>query len=139
MRFLQSRDIAVIAMAETKLRRRGDSDALSLSAQVLQSLLAETGLEPGAIDGLTTVTPFSEADHPFWGHKLADGLGLGGRFIQVSPLGGASALANLARAAAAIHIGMCEIVFCVAADAVSTADRSLQTGYRVDYADPVGY
>ena len=36
---------------------------------------------------------------------------------QVTDLGGASAIGNIARAAAAINAGLCETVVCLAADA----------------------
>ena len=58
---------------------------------------------------------------------------------SLSDLGGASAVGNVARAAAAIHAGLCQTVFCLAADAPTTQDRSNQTGYRPEFGDRFGY
>ena len=139
MQFLADRGIAIVAVADTPHRRNGGRSALALAGDVLNEVLAQTGLSPDAIDGLCVGTPLSEAGNPFWPGIVADGLGLEVAFAQSNQLGGGSALANLSRAAMAIETGVCELVFCVVADAVSTVDRSLQSGYRVDYADPAGY
>lgn len=139
MSFLQRRDLAVVGYAETKLVRRSGRNALSLAGEAVSALLARTGIERHQIDGFATTLAMSEAGNPFYSSLLAEGLGLSVSWCQVTDIGGASAGGNLIRAGMAIEAGLCEIVLCLAADAVSTQDRTVQAGHRVEYADPAGY
>ena len=139
MKTLSDRGIAIVGFAETKLERRSGRTALSLAGEAVDQLLARTGVERSRIDGFATTLAMSEGGNPFYSNLLAEGLGLSVTWCQATEIGGASSGGNIARAAAAIQAGMCDIVLCLASDAVSTVDRSVQSGHRTEYADPAGY
>jgi acetyl-CoA acetyltransferase len=139
MKTLSDRGIAIVGYAETKLERRSGRTALSLAGEAVDKLLARTGVERSRIDGFATTLAMSEGGNPFYSNLLAEGLGLSVTWCQATEIGGASSPGNIARAAAAIQAGLCDIVLCLASDAVSTVDRSVQSGHRTEYADPAGY
>lgn len=139
MKFLKDKGVAIVACADTKLVRRSGRTAMGLAGDVLTDVLARAGLTKRDVDGLAITVAMSEGGNPFWSNLAAEALGLRVSWCQLTDLGGASAVANVARAAAAIHTGLCETVVCIAADAVSTQDFSRQTGYRTEFADPQGY
>jgi len=45
-------DSAIVAFAETKIVEKSDRDVWELGAEVLESLLAKTGIAKAEIDGL---------------------------------------------------------------------------------------
>ena len=139
MTFLRDKGVAIIACADTKLVRRSGRSAMALAGEVLTTVLDRAGLAKSDVDGLAMTVALSEAGNPFWTNLAAEALGLSASWCQLTDLGGASAVANVARAAAAIQAGLCETVVCIAADAVSTQDLSRQTGYRTEFGDPLGY
>jgi len=139
MKFLRNKGIAIIACADTKLVRNGGRSVMALAGDVLGQVLERSGLERGDIDGLAMTVSLAEAGNPFWTNIAAETLGLSLSWCQITDLGGASAAANVARAAAAIHAGQCTTVVCLAADAPSTQDRSNQTGDRPEFTEPFGY
>ncbi|WP_076999801.1 thiolase family protein [Variovorax sp. KK3] len=139
MKSLADRSIAIVGYAETKLVRRSGRTALSLAGEAVDRLLAQTGIERSRIDGFATTLAMSEGGNPFYSNLLAEGLGLSVTWCQATEIGGASSGGNIARAAAAIQAGLCDIVLCLASDAVSTVDRSVQSGHRTEYCDPAGY
>jgi acetyl-CoA acetyltransferase len=139
MKWLQDRSIAIIGCAQTKLTRRSGKTALELAGDVVGSLLRDTGLERGQIDGLATTLANSEAFNPFWTSMLAETLGLQLSWSQATDIGGCSVSGNVARAAAAIHSGLADVVLCLAADAPSTRFVTHQSGYRAEFCDPFGY
>jgi len=139
MSFLRDKDIAIVACADTKLVRRSGRSAMSLAGDVLDQALGRAGLEKKDVDGFASTLAMSEAGNPFWTNLVAESLGLSTSWTQLTDLGGASAIGNVARAAAAIKAGFCETVVCLAADAPSTRDLSNQTGYRTEFGDPFGY
>ncbi|MDP3251339.1 MAG: thiolase family protein [Hydrogenophaga sp.] len=139
MGFLQRRDLAIVGYAETKLVRRSGRTALSLAGEAVNALLARTGIQRDQIDGFATTLAMSEGGNPFYSSLMAEGLGLSVTWCQATDIGGASSGGNLIRAGMAIEAGLCEIVLCLAADAVSTQDRSVQSGPRTEFCDPAGY
>jgi acetyl-CoA acetyltransferase len=139
MNFLARRDLAIVGYAETKLVRRSGRSALSLAGEAVNALLARTGLQRDQIDGFATTLAMSEGGNPFYSSLMAEGLGLSVTWCQATDIGGASSGGNLIRAGMAIEAGLCEIVLCLAADAVSTQDRSVQSGHRTEFCDPAGY
>jgi acetyl-CoA acetyltransferase len=139
MRLLQERGLAIVGYAETPLVRRSGRTALSLAGEAVDALLARTGVERSRIDGFATTLAMSEGGNPFYSNQLAEGLGLSVSWCQATDIGGASSGANIIRAGMAIDAGMCDIVLCLAADAVTTQDRSVQSGHRTEYCDPAGY
>ncbi len=132
------RDTAVVAYAETKIFAKGDQDVWSLGAEVLESLLAKTGLEKGEIDGLILSAAQTGAGNCFWSQATADQLALEVDFCQIVDIGGCSPVGALARAAIAIDAGLCETVFCLYADTASRENNQRQRHYQVEWTVPVG-
>jgi acetyl-CoA acetyltransferase len=139
MTALKDRTIAVIGYAEARNQRGSGRTALDLAGEVLAGALAKAGVVRAQVDGLACTQAMSEAGNPFWSNLVAETLGLSTSWCQVTDLGGASNLGNLARAAAAIHAGLCEVAVCIGADAVSTQDLTRQVGHRTEFCDPFGY
>ena len=135
---LKDRDIAIIGYGETRIERRSGKTAYELAAEVLDQIADRTGVPVTDMDGMATVATHSEACNPFWAPFLSDHLGIQSRWNQVTGNGGASPAGNVARAAAAIQSGQCEMVLCVNADAPNTTQRSDQRGWRTDFLNPVG-
>ena len=135
---LANRDIAIVAWAETRIERRSGKTAYELAGEIMDQICERTGVTPADIDGLATIHPHSEAANVFFAPFLGDALGLTLRWTQATGNGGASPAGNVARAAAAIQAGMCEMVLCCNADAANTRMRSDQRGYRTDFVEPVG-
>jgi acetyl-CoA acetyltransferase len=135
---LKNRDIAIIAYAETRIERRSGRSTYDIAAEATAKVLDYAGLTTADIDGLATLLPGSEATNNFWSNYLGDHLGLTTTWTQTSDLGGASAVANVARAASAIQSGYCEMVLSVAADASTTRRVDDQRSYRSEFRNPVG-
>ena len=136
--FLGAKDVAIIAYGELKNVRRSGRTAYELASAVMTELLDKTGLDIKAIDGLALTMPLSESGNPFWSNFVADYLGITPRWLQAVDLGGISALANVARAAAAIQAGLCETVMLIGADAPSTNRHPHYGGYRAEFWEPTG-
>ena len=136
---LRHRDIAIFAFAETKLERKGGKTVLQLAGEVLQQIEERTGIERSRIDGFALTLSLSESGNPMWSNVVAEALGLSPTWMQATDMGGATATANVARAAMAINAGLCEMVLCLHADAPSTRNVSVQSGYRPEFLDPSGY
>ena len=82
-------------------------------ARALNLLLKESALSKSEIDGLT-VSSFTLAPDTAIG--LTQHLGLSPRWLDHIPLGGASGVVALRRAARAVQSGDAEVVACIAAD-----------------------
>jgi len=82
-------------------------------ARALAELLKASGLAKDAIDGLT-VSSFTLAPDTAVG--LTQQLGLSPRWLDHIPMGGASGVAALRRAARAVQAGDADIVACLAGD-----------------------
>jgi acetyl-CoA acetyltransferase len=139
MAFLTDRGIAIVGYAETKLVRRSGRTALSLAGEAVDAVLKQAGIARDRIDGFATTLSMSEGGNPFYSNLLAEALGLSVGWCQATDIGGASSGGNIIRAAMAIEAGLCEVVLCLATDAVSTQDKSVQSGHRTEYCDPAGY
>lgn len=135
---LSARDIAIIGFAETKIERRSGRTTYDIAAEATARVLDYSGLGPADIDGMATVLPSSEAGNNFWSNYLSDHLGLETRWLQTTDLGGASMLGNVARAAAAIQSGYCDMVLSVAAAAPTTQRVDNQRSYRTEFRNPTG-
>jgi acetyl-CoA acetyltransferase len=107
--------------------------------RALRALVENAGIGPTDIDGLT-VSSFTLAPDSAIG--LAQHYGLCLRWLDTVPLGGASAVAALRRAARAVQAGDAGIVACVAGDTnqVDTHRRTLENFSRFaqDAVYPVG-
>ncbi len=96
-------------------QRRSDKTTQRLVAEVLAGVLAEAGLPAGELDGLSLAS-FTLAPDNVVG--MCEHLGLGCRYLDQPPMGGASAIAAVRRAARMVAAGD------VAAVAVVGADRN---------------
>lgn len=133
------RSIAIVGFGELPSDKGSPRSALDMASDVTHLALSSCGLTLRDIDGVALHTPLSEAGDPFWSNLLVETLGVTAGWLQVSDLGGATAVANIARAAAAIGAGLCETVLCVHADAPATQYLASQTGHRAALADPMGW
>ena len=127
---------AIVGTAQYKPQRRPEGPpvfALDQVADLAGLAMADAGLAPGQIDGLS-ITPagFTEASM-FVPAMVGEYLGLKLNYGDVVDLGGASAIAMAWRAAAAIELGLCEAVLCVLRAMPTPHDpqaRAMQGGRR---------
>lgn len=139
--FLRDREVAIIAYAEVPNQRRSGKTPYEFCADVMALLLERTGLKPDQVDGLATMMPTAEAGNTFYSNMLTDTLGLQPRWLQLSDIGGCAPLGNVARAAAAILTGQCEVAMCLASDSTGTTGvghRHLG-GYRSELMETSGF
>src|ERR1700754_4447542 len=104
--FFEARDVCIVAYGETKIDRATGKNAYELSAEVAAELFSKTGLKPAQVDGLALTKAHSEAPNPFYSNYMADYLGLTTRWIQVTDIGGAYVIGNIARATLALQNGL---------------------------------
>ncbi|MBT5048323.1 MAG: thiolase family protein [Rhodospirillaceae bacterium] len=137
---MRDKEIAIIAYAELPNQRGSGKRPYEFGAEIMAQLIGRSGIEHSDIDGLAVISPIAEAGNTFYSIAMADTLGLAPRWSQVSDIGGCSPIGNVARAAAAIQSGQCEMVMCIAADASSAgvAGRRLG-GFREEFMDPTGF
>jgi acetyl-CoA acetyltransferase len=132
-------DTAIVGYAETKIVERSARDVWELGAEILESLLDKTGFEKAEIDGLVVNAAMTGAGNPFWSQTIADQLALEVDFCQTVDLGGCSATAALARAAAAIDAGLCRCVLLLYADTQASENNSRSRHFHAEWAQPLGY
>ena len=134
------RDSAIVAYAETKVMKKSDRDVFVLIGEMLESLLDKTGFEKkrdrraggGGTDRHRRRQHVLGADH----RRRA---GPRGRLLRAGEhrrlLGGG----RVARAAAAIEHGLCEVAFCSFADThVREHNGRNDRNYRREWTDPYG-
>ncbi len=134
----KAKDIAIVAVAHTKLARRTGRSVFDIAGEVLAQMLDRTGIDKADIDGLGVCPAIAEAGNPFWSNFMADYLGLSVRWLQSTDLGGATHIANVARAASALREGYCRVVLLLGADAPTTRSRTDFGGYRAEWEEVVG-
>jgi len=134
------RDHAIVGYAETKVMEKSDRDVWILSGEILEELLDKTGIDKNEIDGLVMAgLTGTGGANIFWAQTTADVLGLEVGFCEQVHTGGCSAAGCVARAAAAIDAGMCEVAFLLFADTHVLEDSSSQfKSYRREWTDPYG-
>ena len=134
------RDSAIVAYAETKVMEKSDRDVWVLSGEILEDLLDKTRIDKNEIDGLVMAgLTGTGAGNPFWAQTTADVLGLEVGFCEQVHIGGCSAAGCVARAAAAIDYGMCEVAFLLFADTHVLEDHTDHShSYRREWTDPYG-
>jgi acetyl-CoA acetyltransferase len=106
-------DIVLTAPVTVPYERYSTRGAASFFGRALRGLLDASGLDRAQVEGLC-VTSFTLA--PDTGIGLARALGLELRWLDTIPLGGASAVAAIRRAARAVQAGDAAVVACMAAD-----------------------
>lgn len=135
---IKNHDIAIIGYGETKIDLRTGRSSYDLAGEIMEHILNQTGIDKKEIDGLAICETMSETGNPFWSVFMCEMLGLTPAWTQVTGLGGASTVGNVARAAAAIRDGMCETVLVIASDAQSSSRGTEQGGQRIEFQYPTG-
>ncbi len=133
------RDAAIVGYAETKIVEKSDVDVWELGAQILEELLDKTGLDKGEIDGLILSSSQTGAGNNFWSQTTADQLALEVDYCNIVDIGGCSPAGAVARAAAAIDAGLCNIVFCLYADTQGRENNNRPRGFAQEWTQPIGY
>jgi acetyl-CoA acetyltransferase len=104
--------IAIAGAATEGIGHAGGRTDLEITAQAVHKAVHDAGLSIDEVDGLMTASLASS----MWVVKLAEYLGMKPRFSDSTQLGGASFVAHLLTAAAAIAAGLCRtIVVCYGA------------------------
>jgi acetyl-CoA acetyltransferase len=137
--YLREKDIVIIGYGEIKNELRSGKTAPELASEAMEQLLERTGLTNRDIDGLAINLPAAEVGNSFYSNILADNLGIEARWLQLSDIGGCAVLGNIARAAAALKCGMCEIALCLNSDASSRRQQTSVLNYRTEFQEPAGY
>lgn len=105
--------VAIVAPVSVPYERFSDKPAHFWIGKALKALVEETGLSPADFDGFCA-SSFALAPDTTVG--LTQYFGLSPRWLDHIPMGGASGLVALRRAARAVQSGDAEIVACVAGD-----------------------
>jgi acetyl-CoA acetyltransferase len=137
--FLRDKDIVIIAYGEIKNELRSGKTAPELASEAMEEVFRWSGLTNRDIDGLAINLPAAEVGNSFYSNILADNLGIEARWLQLTDIGGCAVLGNVARAAAALKCGMCEIALCLNSDASSRRQQTSVLNYRTEFQDPAGY
>jgi acetyl-CoA acetyltransferase len=135
---MKNRNIVIAGYAETRVELKSGKSAYDLAGEAFSTLLDATGIPKREIDGLSVSAAMSEGANPFLAPYMCDGLGLSPTWLNLSGLGGASALGGVARAVSAVREGLCGAAVIISADAQSTDMRAKVGGYRTEYQQPVG-
>ncbi len=106
-------DVVLVAPVTVPYVRYSIRGAHWFVARALAGLVKAAGIQKSQIDGLS-VASFTLAPDTAVG--LTQHLGLAPRWLDHIPLGGASAVVSLRRAARAVQCGDAEIVACIGAD-----------------------
>ncbi|MGI9308268.1 MAG: thiolase family protein [Gammaproteobacteria bacterium] len=105
--------VALLAPVTVPYERYSDQGAAWFIAQALRDLLKTSRLSKNDIDGLA-VSSFSLA--PDSAVNLSEQFGTSLRWIEQIPMGGASAVVAVRRAARAIQAGDADVIACIGAD-----------------------
>ncbi|HVV93855.1 MAG TPA: thiolase family protein [Hyphomicrobiales bacterium] len=134
------RDVAVAVPVSVPYVRYSVESAHWWIARALRALTGRAGIRPTDLDGLA-VSSFTLS--PDTGVGLTQHLGLTPRWLDNIPMGGASGIVALRRAARAVEAGDATLVACVAADAnqVDSFRKLLSSFSRFaqDASYPYGY
>lgn len=131
-------DIVIAGYAETPVQFRSGRSAYDLAGEALAQLIEATGVEKGAIDGMSVTVPLSEAANPFFAVYMTEALGLSPTWLNYGGIGGCSATGGVSRAMSAIRDGHCEVALILSSDAPSTNWRADYAAFRGEFQDPVG-
>src|SRR3954471_19656754 len=99
---------AIVGIGATEFSKESGRSELQLSAEATLHALADAGLTPADVDGLTTFTMDNSSEI-----ALARELGMGDlRFFSRINYGGGAACATVQQAAMAVATGVAEVVVC---------------------------
>lgn len=132
-------DSAIVGFAEVPSVRRSTRDVWDIGAEIVESLIASTGIEKAEIDGMILSSCSTGAGNIFWSQTTADQLGLELDFCQSVDIGGCSPVASIARASMAIDAGLCETVLCLFTDTQVAEDNRKMRAFADEWTSPLGY
>src|SRR5947199_7739212 len=139
------RKAAIAGIGATEFSKESGRSELQLSVEAVRAALADCGLTPADVDGLTTFTMDTSSEI-----AVARELGVPSlRFFSRINYGGGAACATVQQAAMAVATGMAEVVVCYRAfnersgqrfGQVSTAAASQPTSNGIDnsWSYPMG-
>ena len=122
-------DAAIVGIAEWTPERRPSTPpifTLEQWAMLAREALEDAGIDPSEVDGVCC-TNIREADS-FVPSTISEYLGLQLNFAETADLGGASCAAMVWRAAAAIELGLCNVVLIAAPSWPSPPSPTPRTG-----------
>lgn len=112
--------VAVTGIGETRYQRGMTENSTALQLRAAVAAIRDAGLHPREVDG---IIPIGITGAP--AEELATNLGVGElRFSALTPMGGASSIAAIQCAAAAIAAGLCEHVLVAAGRNVSAGAKA---------------
>lgn len=135
---MNSEHMVIAGYAETHITHSSGLSAYQHGGDVLDQLMQSTGLPKEAVDGLSVSASLSEGANPFFAGYVAEALGLSCKWLNLSALGGASALAGVAAAASAIQAGRARMVLVLSADAPSSKWGAEYGAFRAEFQAPIG-
>ena len=107
-------DACIVGYSEWKAERHPTGEPrmpLHAWADVAAAALADAGIDAHEVDGICCAADISESLQ-FQPATIAEYCGFSVNFAERLDLGGASAVGMVWRAAAAIELGLCEVVVC---------------------------
>jgi len=131
-------DSVITAFAETEIVSRSERDVWELQAEVMEQLLASSGVEKDEVDGLVMASSMTGNATPFWAQSSAEMLGLEVDFCEQVHIGGCGPVGAVARAAMAIDAGLCETVLLINADTQVREDNMGVRSFLTEWANPYG-
>jgi acetyl-CoA acetyltransferase len=132
------RDAAIVGYAETKITVGSPDGIFALAGEVLDSLLQKTGFDKEEIDGMIVTPSLAAAKTAFWAQGMSEYLGLQLDYCDKTELGGCSAAASVARAAAAIDAGLCSTVLLLNSDTPASEYQYENYSFHEEWTDPYG-
>ncbi len=103
-----ARETAIVGIGATEFSKDSGRSELQLAAEAVREAVADAGLQPSDVDGLSTFTMETNAEI-----HVARSAGLGDlRFFSKIGYGGGAACATVQQAALAVATGVADIVVC---------------------------
>jgi acetyl-CoA acetyltransferase len=108
MRTTLKNQAAIVGIGATEFSKNSGRSELQLAAEAVRNALADCGLTPGDVDGMTTFTLDTSDDI-----EVARAVGIGNlKLFSRIPHGGGAAVGLMHQAAMAIATGVAEVVVC---------------------------
>jgi acetyl-CoA acetyltransferase len=103
-----ARETAIVGIGATEFSKNSGRSELQLAAEAVREAVADAGLRPDEVDGLSTFTMETNAEI-----QVARTAGLGDlRFFSKIGYGGGAACATVQQAALAVATGVADVVVC---------------------------
>jgi acetyl-CoA acetyltransferase len=130
---------AIVGVGESELGRKLGRTELSLHLEAATRALADAGIQKASVDGVMTRPTMVEPQFNY-SASLAGRLGIQPTYITDVAMSGASSVAMVLNAVAALEAGFCTTVLCVNGD-VQTRDGRVRGGLTSiveDFEKPFG-